>query len=221
LARLAAGGGIGDDGIGERGFASRLGWFPVSFKAHLEHPTRRQPKVKMYHIVGSDNQPRGPIDAATLNQWIAEGRANGQTMTCVEGSQEWKPLAYFSEFAPALTGLASPPPSGYPGAAPPHLGQGSGEGDATGGLIPYKNKQALIGYYMAFAGGLIMFIPVLGIFFSIGTLIMGIKGLKNVKENPVVRGTAHAWIAVIGGGLEIIFSIVFTIFVVIGIIDSQ
>jgi len=50
---------------------------------------------------------------------------------------------------------------------------------------------------------------------------MGIKGLKNVKENPVVRGTAHAWIAVIGGGLEIIVSLFFTVVFIIGIFASR
>ncbi len=162
----------------------------------------------MYHIVGSDNQPHGPIDAPTLNQWIAEGRANGQTMTCAAGSQEWKPLAMFSEFAPALVHAPQSPTA-------------DSQSDATGGLIPYKNKHALIGYYMAFAGGLLMFIPVIGVLFSIGTLVMGIKGLKNVKENPAVRGTAHAWIAVIGGGLEIIVSLIVTVMFVLGIIASK
>jgi hypothetical protein len=74
---------------------------------------------------------------------------------------------------------------------------------------------------MAFAGGILMFIPILGVIFSIGTLVMGIKGLKNVKENPVVRGTAHAWIAVIGGALEIIVSLIFTVFFIIGIFASR
>ena len=73
----------------------------------------------MYYIVGSDNQPRGPIDADTLNHWIAEGRANGQTQARTDSSETWQPLAHFPEFAPALTGVASPAPSGYPGAAPP------------------------------------------------------------------------------------------------------
>jgi hypothetical protein len=171
----------------------------------------------MYYIVGADNQPRGPVDAATLNQWIAEGRANGQTQARTETAQSWQPLAYFPEFAPALTGVASPQPSGYPGAGPPHVGQAPAEGDVTGGLIPYKNKFALIGYYMAFAGGLIVFIPLLGVIFAIGTLVMGIKGLKNVKANPVIKGTVHAWIAIIGGGLEIIGGIIWTIVVFMGI----
>ncbi len=162
----------------------------------------------MYHIVGADNQPHGPIDAATVNQWITEGRINGQTMTCLDGAQEWKPLATFLEFAGTLT--SSPPPVGAPS-----------ESDATGGLIPYKNKHALIGYYMVFAGGILMFVPILGVLFSIGTLIIGIKGLKNVKVNPVVRGTAHAWIAVIGGALEIIVSLIFTVLFLIGIFAAK
>jgi hypothetical protein len=174
----------------------------------------------MYYIVGSDNQPRGPIDADTLNQWIAEGRANGQTQARTDSSETWQPLAHFPEFAPALTGVASPAPSGYPGAAPPQVGQAPTTGDATGGLIPYKNKQALIGYYMAFGGLLIMCIPLIGFLYSIGTIWLGFKGLKNVKENPAVKGTAHAWIAIIGGVVELIVGIISIIWV-IGMIVSE
>ena len=168
----------------------------------------------MYYIVGSDNQSRGPIDAATLNQWIAEGRANGQTQARTETGQSWQPLAHFPEFAPALTGVASPSPSDYPGAAPPQIAPGETGGDATGGLIPYKNKQALIGYYMAFGGLLIMCIPLIGFLYSIGTIWLGVKGLKNVKANPVVKGTAHAWIAIIGGAVELIGGIISIIWVI-------
>ena len=174
----------------------------------------------MYYIVGSDNQPRGPIDADTLNHWIAEGRANGQTQARTDSSETWQPLAHFPEFAPALTGVASPAPSGYPGAAPPQVGQAPTTGDATGGLIPYKNKQALIGYYMAFGGLLIMCIPLIGFLYSIGTIWLGFKGLKTVKENPAVKGTAHAWIAIIGGVVELIVGIISIIWV-IGMIVSE
>ena len=165
----------------------------------------------MYHIIGVDGQSRGPIDAATLTQWIAEGRANGQTKTCPEGGSEWKPLAYYPEFA---TALSQAPP------APPNISAHASAGDATGGLIPYKNKQALIGYYMAFGGLLIMCIPLIGFLYSIGTIWLGFKGLKNVKENPAVKGTAHAWIAIIGGVGELIVGIISIIWI-IGMIVSE
>ncbi|MFM1557456.1 MAG: DUF4339 domain-containing protein [Limisphaerales bacterium] len=151
----------------------------------------------MYFIVGSDNQHHGPINVDTLNQWIAQGRANGQTMTRLDGSQEWKPLATFSEFT---TALAHAP-----------LATGSAQGDATGGIIPYKNVPALTGYYMSVAGLLLMCVPVIGALFGIAVLTMGIKGLKKVKAQPEVKGTVHAWIAVVGGSIETIVGILTTI----------
>ncbi len=151
----------------------------------------------MYYIVGSDSQTHGPINVDTLNQWIAQGRANGQTMTRLDGSQDWKPLATYPEFATAL--VHAPPAAG------------STQGDATGGLIPYKNVPALAGYYMSIAGLLLMCVPVLGVLFGIAVLTMGIKGLKKVKAQPEVKGTVHAWIAVVGGSIETIVGIVTTI----------
>lgn len=175
----------------------------------------------MYYIVGADNQPRGPIDAATVNQWIAEGRANGQTQARGENDAAWKPLAHFAEFAPALTGVATPQPSAYGGGGPaPPMAAGEA-GDATGGLIPYKNKHALIGYYMAFGGLIAWCIPVIGIPYSGATIWLGTKGLKNVKANPMVKGTAHAWIAIILGAIELLAGIAVTVMVVIGILEDM
>src|SRR5436309_1839611 len=61
----------------------------------------------MYKIIGADQKEYGPISADQLRQWIAEGRVNGQTQACAEGTQEWKPLAMFPEFGftatPAVT----------------------------------------------------------------------------------------------------------------------
>lgn len=67
------------------------------------------------------------------------------------------------------------------------------QGDATGGLIPYKNKCALIGYYL---GVFSFFIPVIG---GIASVVLGIMGLMAKKKNPAVRGTAHAIIAIVLG----------------------
>src|SRR5438046_3002438 len=66
----------------------------------------------MYKIIGADGQVYGPITAEQLRQWIAEGRANGQTMAQPEGSTEWKPLSSFPEFAEATvtSALTGPPP---------------------------------------------------------------------------------------------------------------
>src|SRR6478752_3363738 len=67
----------------------------------------------MYKIIGADQKEYGPISADQIRQWIAEGRVNGQTQVCAEGTQEWKPLARFPEFG----FTAEPVPGAIPGAA--------------------------------------------------------------------------------------------------------
>lgn len=74
---------------------------------------------------------------------------------------------------------------------------GKEQGDATGGIIPYKNVPALISYYL----GIFAVIPFLGIFLGIAALILGIMGLKQKKERPAIKGTVHAWIGIICGGI--------------------
>jgi len=60
-------------------------------------------------------------------------------------------------------------------------------------VIPYKNKCALIGYYL---GVFSFFIPVIG---GIASVVLGVMGLMAKKKNPAVRGTVHAIIAIVAG----------------------
>jgi hypothetical protein len=71
------------------------------------------------------------------------------------------------------------------------------EGDSTGGVIPYKNPKALIAYYC----GVFSLIPCLGIAPGIAGVILGIMGLRYRAEHPETKGTAHAWIGIVLGGL--------------------
>ncbi|MGH7200611.1 MAG: DUF4190 domain-containing protein [Planctomycetaceae bacterium] len=82
------------------------------------------------------------------------------------------------------------PPYPYP---PPNYQQG----DATGGLIPYKNGAALAAYYL----GIFSLIPVVGILLGIPAVILGIVGLKRARENPHVKGGVHAWVGIVMGSL--------------------
>jgi len=70
--------------------------------------------------------------------------------------------------------------------------------DSTlGGLIPYKNVQALLAYYL----GVFSLIPCIGIPLGIAALVLGIKGLKYAKLHPEAKGKAHAWAGIILGTL--------------------
>src|SRR5947209_4441866 len=79
----------------------------------------------MYKLVGADQREYGPVTSEQVRDWIAQGRANGQTLASFEGSA-WKPLSTYPEFADALRTNVPPPvgqpatlssaPSGFPGA---------------------------------------------------------------------------------------------------------
>jgi hypothetical protein len=72
--------------------------------------------MSMYRIIGADGRQYGPVSGEQLRQWMAEGRANAQTQTFVEGATEWKPLGalpeFASHFAPPVPPPISPPVSG-------------------------------------------------------------------------------------------------------------
>jgi hypothetical protein len=73
-------------------------------------------------------------------------------------------------------------------------------GDATGGVIPYKNAPALIAYYT----GIGSLIPVLGIILGPIAFVLGILGLRKRKRQPEVKGAAHAWIGIVLGFINIV-----------------
>jgi uncharacterized membrane protein len=62
----------------------------------------------MYTIIGGDGKEYGPVAAAQVRSWIADGRANLQTKAKAQGSEEWRTLADF----PELTGPG--PAAGLP-----------------------------------------------------------------------------------------------------------
>ena len=68
----------------------------------------------MYKVIGADGQQYGPVNAEQLRRWIAENRANAQTLVQPDGAPDWKALSNLSEFAgdlkPVPPPLAAPPP---------------------------------------------------------------------------------------------------------------
>jgi hypothetical protein len=70
------------------------------------------------------------------------------------------------------------------------------QGDATGGLIPYKNPKALIAYYLGILSGL----PIIGLPIGIAAFVLGILGLRDRRRNPAIKGSVHAGIGIGCGG---------------------
>ena len=57
----------------------------------------------MYKIIGGDLKQYGPISAADVRKWLAEGRLNAQSLVQTYGDIEWKQLSQFPEFADILS----------------------------------------------------------------------------------------------------------------------
>jgi TM2 domain-containing membrane protein YozV len=68
----------------------------------------------MYRIIGTDGQQYGPVTVDQIRRWLIENRVNAQTLAQLEGTQDWKPLVSFADFASDFKAAASialaPPP---------------------------------------------------------------------------------------------------------------
>ena len=144
---------------------------------------------QQYKIKGTDGNEYGPVSTEELQQWIAQNRCTRETLVQVDESGEWVPMVTLPDFQSAFS--APTPPASTP----------KGD-DGVSTMIPYKNTSALIAYYLGVF--CILCPPIL----SIPALVLGIKGLRNVSENPEVKGTAHAWIGIVSGSFFLILSIV-------------
>jgi hypothetical protein len=150
----------------------------------------------MYKIVGADQKEYGPITADQIRQWIAEGRANAQTLARLEDGP-WKPLSTFPEFTPELGSLPPPPLA----SAPPTLGLG------TPVVARKNNGLALTGLILGVLGLLQCCTPL----FAILGLVFSCLGYYQTKQDPgryTGIGLAKAGIIMSVAGL-VIFGVLF------------
>ncbi|MBI3415905.1 MAG: DUF4190 domain-containing protein [Verrucomicrobia bacterium] len=130
----------------------------------------------MYKILGTDQKEYEPVSADQVRQWIADGRAAGQTKAQAEGTSEWKALAEFQEFAEALAAKTTPSPVL---SAPP--------------LLPTKRPPASGLAITSLVLGALSLVC-LSIFTGIPAIITGHIAYNRSRKNPLKSG---------GGGLAI------------------
>lgn len=147
----------------------------------------------MYKILGADQKEYGPVAVEQLRQWIAEHRLDGQSLARLEGTEGWKPLSQFPEFAGALA-TAMPPPaplaplSSY---TPP----------------PATNTMAVTGLVMGCLS--LVCCPPLGIL----GIIFSALALSQIKSNP---GQAGRGLAIWGLVLSILSLVFLALLVAFG-----
>jgi hypothetical protein len=145
--------------------------------------------MSMYRIIGADNRPYGPVFGEQLRQWIAEGRANAQTQTFVEGATEWKPLGTMPEFASHFAPPVPPPIS------PPFSGRAR-----------KTNSYAMTG--MIF--GILAFVCCCKFLFGALGIIFSLIGLSQISRHPeLYEGRGPAITGLVLSILSLLLALVF------------
>ncbi len=160
----------------------------------------------MFMMIGANQKEYGPVPSELLKEWIAQGRANGETLVRSEGGS-WQRLAELPEFSTTLVAAAPPPTLAVPSRSSP------GAADTLSSIIPYRNVPALVAYYLA----VFSVLPCIGVLLGLGALILGVKGLQVARQNPDAKGRVHAWIGILVGGFFFVAYTILGIFVVAGL----
>jgi hypothetical protein len=137
----------------------------------------------MYKLVGADNREYGPVSREEVLEWIAQGRANGQTIARFEDGA-WKPLRTFVEFQDALGagGAASV------NAPPIETWATAGEAPTFSGVGAQRqtNWPAVLGLIASIVCCCCPFVgPILG-------LALSATGYAQIKSHPSAYSTSAA-----------------------------
>jgi hypothetical protein len=120
------------------------------------------------------------------------GRADGKPLRDFLGSLEitMADEAYQSDRP------ASRPPAGEGWDDAPQPQRSVARGDAgISTLIPYRNKAALVGYYLGF----LALLPAAGVVFGPLAVLLGGLGLARARHDPDAKGGVHAIVAIVLG----------------------
>lgn len=151
----------------------------------------------MYKIIGADQKEYGPSTADEIRQWVAEGRANGQTLVQAEGQSDWKPLASLPEFANLVFRTPSAPH--FVGAPPPVASPQNLQAFTASALA--SNQSLPIG--VCLKSGWELLKSNFGLLFSATFVICLIRLILSVI--PVVGVVALLFKGVLYGGLYLVF----------------
>lgn len=165
----------------------------------------------MYRIIGADQKEYGPVSAEELRQWIAQGRASGQTLIRLDDAP-WRPLLTFPEFAGDLSGQTAPPP----GSPPPPPAMNSLR--QMGGAAPTTNAMALTGLIMGIVAVTFGLCCCWGIPFNILGIVFSVIGLAQIRKNPELQ--TGKGLAITGLILSILSIVLVAILILIGVAGS-
>jgi hypothetical protein len=156
--------------------------------------------MQSYKIIGADQKEYGPITEDQIRQWIAEGRVNGQTVACLEGTQDWKPLEMFPEFGFTATPIAATI-SGAAIAAPLSLEEIAARDYSLDIMDCISRGWAL--FKANFGTVFVTFLLFVGLTFGAGIVIQMILAAAGVTHLPVTKQIYFRPISIIFGSLVV------------------
>ena len=165
----------------------------MNFDFTPPQPDFTTPEKEADQSPSAQTPPAQPIKPAETEDWIAAALP----------SQALPPQAAAQSTSQTTAYQPIPTFSAAPVAPMPQQ-----QGDGTGGLIPYKNPLALIGYYVSVFG----LIPCAGLVLGPAAIVLGVMGHKFAKANPYAKGVAHAWVAIVLGSIELLAHLAFLAF---------
>ncbi len=152
----------------------------------------------MYRIIGADGREYGPIDAARVLEWIAEGRANAATRAKAEGTDQWKPLTEYVEFAAALARTPAPLAVTGPIYVTP---------------APRTNSLATASLVMGILALTCGMCCCYGLPFNVLGVIFALVALAQIRTNPQTQqGTGLAIAGLVLSLLSLLFVVLFLLF---------
>lgn len=143
----------------------------------------------MFTIIGGDGKEYGPATVEQIRSWIAAGRANLETKARALGSEEWRRLGDYAEFA-------------GPAAPPPPLSDAAGAGTFTVPVTPTSPGSDLVlaerGTRLAawFVDNIIAFIAVMP-----GLLVLGASVVRSILAGQPNMEQVDAGQLALGGML--------------------
>ncbi len=166
--------------------------------------------VAAYTVRLPDGQEFGPAPIAQIAAWARDGRIPvGAKLVGPDGGIS--DASVHAEIANHLVRPASNihrPPTDQPAI----------DNSGLGRLIPASNPAALISYYV----GIVSCITgPLGLIGGAVAIVFGVKALRRYSANPAIHGRTHAWVGLAFGTLAFLLGLLFTVGIVIAVLNAK